>query len=96
MRGSNPTLVYLLALPAIYTLAHGHGMELNETHDAVSIDAAAETATDYADSYFSHSEHAALIYTHIAFMVVAWVFILPIGRFLFAVRYFAPLSCSTG
>lgn len=36
---------------------------------------------DYPDTYFAHTEHSGVIYTHIALMVLSWVFILPVGKF---------------
>lgn len=36
-------------------------------------------------SYFSLGEHTAAIYGHIGLMVIAWVFILPVGKALPAV-----------
>lgn len=35
----------------------------------------------YPDTYFAHTEHTGVIYTHIALMALSWVFILPIGKF---------------
>lgn len=35
---------------------------------------------EYPPTYFAHSEHVALLYIHIALMVVSWVFILPVGK----------------
>lgn len=32
-----------------------------------------------ASSYFKYNPHARLIYTHVLFMVLAWMFVLPIG-----------------
>ncbi|KIL94460.1 hypothetical protein FAVG1_03024 [Fusarium avenaceum] len=33
----------------------------------------------YSDTYFSHTQHNGLIYTHIALMVLSWVFLLPVA-----------------
>jgi hypothetical protein len=44
---------------------------------------------EYPDTYFAHTEHSGVIYTHIALMVLSWVFLLPIGKFLQGI---APLS----
>ena len=30
-------------------------------------------------SYYGYSEHAGLIYSHIGLMIVAWMFVLPLG-----------------
>ncbi len=33
-------------------------------------------------SYFDHPEHSGLMFAHIAFMVLAWIVLLPIGELL--------------
>lgn len=56
----------------------------DEQNDA-SIDPGAQDALDIhqasARSYWSISEHAALMYWHIALEICAWIIILPIGTF---------------
>ncbi len=34
-------------------------------------------------SYFDHPEHSGLMFAHIAFMVLAWIVLLPIGELVF-------------
>lgn len=34
----------------------------------------------YPPTYFSHSEHRALLFTHISLMVLGWVVMLPLGK----------------
>lgn len=34
----------------------------------------------YAPTYFALGEHTAAIYGHIGLMLVAWVFVLPVGK----------------
>lgn len=41
----------------------------------------AEDPADYPPTYFAHPDHVAVIYSHIALMVIAWVFVLPIGKY---------------
>ncbi|KAM0411218.1 hypothetical protein ACHAPD_009419 [Fusarium lateritium] len=41
---------------------------------------------NYPDTYFAHPEHSGTIYTHIALMVISWVFILPIAVMLSLAR----------
>lgn len=42
----------------------------------------AESEALYPPTYFSLQEHTALIYGHVAVMVIAWIAILPVGRYL--------------
>lgn len=35
----------------------------------------------YDPNYMTHPEHRGLMYAHIGLMVLAWVFILPVGKF---------------
>lgn len=41
---------------------------------------------EYPLTYFAHPDHKTAIYAHIALMVLAWVFILPVGKELTALR----------
>lgn len=41
-----------------------------------------ESEALYPPTYFSLQEHTALIYGHVAVMVIAWMAILPVGRYL--------------
>lgn len=36
---------------------------------------------DFPPNYFSHSEHRGVLLAHISLMVLAWVVLLPIGKF---------------
>ncbi|KND90904.1 putative membrane protein C3B8.06 [Tolypocladium ophioglossoides CBS 100239] len=51
---------------------HGHGNE-----SALSMDQA-----DYPPTYFAHPDHVGLVCAHIALMVLAWVFVLPVAVML--------------
>ncbi|KAL1852065.1 hypothetical protein VTK73DRAFT_9311 [Phialemonium thermophilum] len=59
----------LALLPVV--VAHGDDMGMDMEADQPGPD------DSYPPTYFSHPEHQLAIYTHIALMVVAWVFILP-------------------
>lgn len=59
---------------------HGHnhggesgGMKMSDADKPLPED-------QYPPTYFALSEHTAAIYAHIALMVVAWVFVLPVGK----------------
>lgn len=59
-------------------LAHGddHGMGGMEKTDADK----PWPEDQYPPTYFAHPDHKAAIYAHIALMVLAWVFALPVGK----------------
>ena len=40
-----------------------------------------QSASQYPPTYFAHPGHVGVIYAHIALMVLAWVFVLPIGMY---------------
>lgn len=88
-----PFLVFCLALvPAV--LAHGgdgesHGMsDMSGMGDTGGMAHGNHTAdvpkddSEYPPTYFAHLEHVGVIYAHIALMVLAWVFFLPVGTFI--------------
>ena len=69
--------VVLGLLPVV--LAHGeHGG--HDDHGEVPPEGI-QDSPEYPPSYFSHTEHVGVIYTHIALMTLAWVFVLPLGKF---------------
>lgn len=76
-------LVFGLAfLPTV--LAHGDdgGGHDGDDHMDMGMDAGMDKPQDdYPPTYFAHPDHAGLMYGHIGLMVVAWVFILPVGMF---------------
>ena len=73
-RASSALLVALLPI----VVAHGGGHEsMDMGHGGNATDSPKE---DYPDTYFAHTEHTGVIYTHIALMVLAWVFVLPVGE----------------
>ena len=55
------------------------GMDMDGGMD-MSADQPPPTDDEYPPSYFSHSEHRAVLFTHIALMVLGWVVILPLGE----------------
>lgn len=84
------------ALP--HGFAHGHGEHegtaeveafmANTTLQMSSIDPSIASL----QSYFTYPEHATLLSAHIAFMVIAWFFILPIGKLNFIHSYFGRIQ----
>lgn len=73
-----------LAILVQTALCHGHesqemGMEMPMSPPALNSSAQA-VHKEYSPTYFAHAEHAGLIYAHITLSVVAWVFILPVGK----------------
>lgn len=80
------TILYLLALATTTALAHGdesgeifgHGHV--STYASMVHEITATNKTQYAETYFAHTGHVATIYAHIILMVLAWVFVLPIGK----------------
>ena len=70
------TLVLSL-LPVV--LAHGGGKEHVEVHTDEPKD-----NSEYPPTYFAHPDHVGVIYAHIALMTLAWVFVLPVGKFQLA------------
>lgn len=51
-----------------------HPADMNMTTDAPW------SEPSYPPTYFAHGDHKAAIYSHIALMVVGWVFVLPAGK----------------
>ncbi|KAF5018954.1 hypothetical protein F66182_9043 [Fusarium sp. NRRL 66182] len=80
-RGSSALLLVLL--PVAVAVAHGGGSE----HMDMDVGRGANTTqpsmdADYPDTYFTYTEHTGILYTHIALMVLAWVFVLPVAVML--------------
>ncbi|GKU06067.1 membrane protein [Fusarium langsethiae] len=73
--------LFLALLPAV-VVAHGDGqgmgnMEMETDHGSNTTQPPKHQ--DYPNTYFAHSGHSGVIYTHVALMVVSWVFVLPIA-----------------
>ncbi|KAI0002365.1 hypothetical protein F4779DRAFT_635236 [Xylariaceae sp. FL0662B] len=91
------------ALPAAF--AHGH--DDNGATD-MGMDTSAEDPKpdedSYPPTYFAHPEHAGVIYAHIAFMVIGWIIMLPIGvmfslarsRYTLAIQFLFLLTNALG
>ncbi len=99
---SLPFVFYFLAA-VTSVLAHVEKAESMQGHGGTIDEAAFKNATEYPSTYFAHTKHVGTIYAHITLMVLAWVFVLPIGRPALSVSLplplhqtranFAPLSC---
>ncbi|KAJ9419357.1 hypothetical protein QL093DRAFT_2360718 [Fusarium oxysporum] len=75
------TIIMLWRLPV--ALAHGGGgCENDEIH---GIDKPKDNP-EYSLNYFVHPDYVDVIYSHIAFMVIAWVFVLPVAVMLSLAR----------
>lgn len=75
----------LEALPLV--VAHGHGDESGPGGvDAHHSPQPQVQNSDVPPSYWSLSEHAGLMYMHIALEVIAWLIVLPVGRLLELIR----------
>ncbi|KAG5656627.1 hypothetical protein KAF25_010180 [Fusarium avenaceum] len=69
----------LLALLPI-AVAHGGesmGVDMTKRHGVNTTQPPKDE--HYSDTYFSHTQHNGLIYTHIALMILSWVFLLPVA-----------------
>lgn len=73
-------LALAAALPVV--LAHGGDGGMHMDGGDMETDNIPKEEQQYPETYFSHAEHAGLMYAHIVFMTLAWVFALPVGRFL--------------
>lgn len=80
--GASQSLPVILCclIAATSTLAHADESESMHSHGATVDEATMRNATEYPSTYFSHTEYVGTIYAHIALMIIAWVFILPVGR----------------
>lgn len=85
-------LAALLLLGAV-PLALAHGDESNESGmggmgakmahlTSASSIAALNSSTVEQQSYFTYQKHGGLMLAHIALMIVAWFFVLPIGEYI--------------
>jgi hypothetical protein len=83
LAGTSVLGLIVLLLPAL-ALAHG---EEHAAHDDMpaSSDGADQAAAE-PQSYFALAAHSSLIYAHIALMVLAWVFVLPVAVMLSIAR----------
>jgi hypothetical protein len=76
-------LLGLAYFPAV--LAHG-GEDVEGMHGDHGIHGASDASNqgaqevEYPPTYFAHPDHVALLYAHVALMVLAWVLALPVGK----------------
>ena len=79
------TTAALLLLGSVpVSLGHGHGNDGadNSIVNSTSLNATSTAKNVAAESYFSYQEHGGLALSHIVLMMIAWVFVLPIGRMI--------------
>ncbi|KAJ6788901.1 hypothetical protein PWT90_00112 [Aphanocladium album] len=93
------SLVFFCFVVVTSALAHDNELENAHGHGAMNEIMADEpiirNATEYPNTYFAHTECVGTIYAHIALMLIAWVFILPVAvvlsiarsRFTLAVQF---------
>lgn len=62
--------------------AMGMEMEMDMSSSMTSGGNATQPEADFLPSYFAHSEHRGILLGHIGLMVLGWVFVLPLGKFL--------------
>ncbi|KAF7563725.1 hypothetical protein G7046_g366 [Stylonectria norvegica] len=74
-----------ISLLGLFSTVSAHGGDNGGEHEGHN-DAAPKDASEYPPSYFAHTEHVGLIYAHIAVMILAWVFVLPIAVMLSLAR----------
>lgn len=91
VQGNSFALLTALALWGLLPLAFAHSHESHAgdpmdmamsgaaTHMASASNVTIKATTPVLPSYYSHSEFSGLMLAHIAFMTIAWFFILPIG-----------------
>jgi hypothetical protein len=74
----------LALLPVV--LGHAHGQDVHD-HNNDDVHGGPQFEEE-PDSYFGLKDHANVIYAHILLMTLAWVFILPIGKYSVALLLF--------
>ncbi|KAH6668607.1 hypothetical protein F5X68DRAFT_176351 [Plectosphaerella plurivora] len=85
-------LAVLVLLPTVlgHGDEHGHnaavGPEMAEGYGNAVPDAPKPDDTSAPDTYFALADHAGLMYAHIALMVLAWIFVLPVAVMLSIAR----------
>lgn len=69
-----------ISLFLLIGISHAHGeVEMQSAGNGTT----ALHEPDYPPTYFGLSDHGSLIYGHISLMILAWVFLLPVGECLF-------------
>lgn len=78
-------------VPAAFAHGDDEGMDMGMNMGANGTLDQPRPEGEYPPTYFALGEHTAAIYGHIALMVIAWVFVLPIGKLSRSYRRF-PVS----
>lgn len=84
--------VFGLLVPTV--LAHGGDEGGHSGHGGMEMTDADKPRPEeeYPLTYFAHPDHKTAIYAHIALMVLAWVFMLPVGKEHTALRHLGVLK----
>lgn len=78
---SNTALLFLTQ-SLILAVKGQEDPEAMNTESAIDVGSGqAEPETPYPSTYFTLQDHKALIYGHISLMVIAWMIILPVGKY---------------
>lgn len=73
---------FLMALASAHGSDDSHSSMPSMTNmDGMTMEDQQPANITYPPTYFAHPEHSGLIYGHIALMIIAWVFFLPVGMF---------------
>lgn len=67
----------------------GQGYDNSEANNTIAIE-----SFDKLPTYLAHQDYVGLIYAHIILMIIAWVFILPVGELLVALHDFSAYCLS--
>lgn len=62
--------------------AMGMEMDMDMSSSMSSGGNATQPEADFPPSYFAHPEHRGILLGHIGLMVLGWVFVLPLGKYL--------------
>lgn len=73
-------LLYTVTITVTPVVAHGQNAADAHIDGTMNEVVAIKNATEYGVTYFTYDKHSGTIYAHITAMVLAWVFILPIGK----------------
>ncbi|KAF4453746.1 hypothetical protein F53441_3639 [Fusarium austroafricanum] len=77
MISCSSSALLLVVLPVVVAHGGGESMDMGMGHGTNTTQRLKDQ--HYPDTYFAHTEHTGVIYTHIALMTLSWVFILPIA-----------------
>jgi hypothetical protein len=69
----------LTVLSMLFGFVQAHGdMDMDAAHGDNSTVMIQES--DYPPTYFGLADHRGLVYGHVSLMILAWVFVLPVGK----------------